>query len=326
MVKYRQAQKKIRVGITMGDPSGVGPLLIVKALARLHLSAEFVVIGDKKVYEAAGGKNGGKRKAPSRFIDVGNVPSKAFTFGKVKGAYGRASLEYIDCALQLIRSHAIDCLVTCPVSKQAIGINSADFTGQTEYLARAFGIRDFAMLLFNRKLKIVPLTRHLALAQVPRRITTEALAKTIVLTYISLRGYFGVSRPRLVVAGLNPHASDGGLFGSEERRVIKPALLRAKRIVKVSLAGPVAADAAVAGALAGAYDCVIAMYHDQALIPLKATGGYSGVNMTLGLPFVRTSPLHGTAFDIARSPRLADPRSLCEAIEAAVACTLRHTS
>ncbi|MBU1870398.1 MAG: 4-hydroxythreonine-4-phosphate dehydrogenase PdxA, partial [Candidatus Omnitrophica bacterium] len=165
--------------------------------------------------------------------------------------------------------------------------------------------------------------RHIPLKDVSAQITSDRIYEDIFLTVKGLKDLFGIKKPRIVVCGLNPHASDNGIIGKEENMVIKPALERIRNKVDCQLDGPFTSDIAVYNAFKGKYDCVIAMYHDQALIPLKLTGIESGVNLTLGLPFIRTSPLHGTAFDIALRPSLADPGSLIEAVKVALRCFLQ---
>ncbi|MFH0913411.1 MAG: 4-hydroxythreonine-4-phosphate dehydrogenase PdxA [Candidatus Omnitrophota bacterium] len=322
---------KVRVGLTIGDPAGIGPTIILKAMERLKDLAEFTVIGDKGVFEKSqkslpAGESGKVKNIEYKFIDLDNVPRKNFKFGQLKAEYGRASVEYLDKALELIKNDSIDCLTTCPVSKEAIGLSGLKgFSGHTEYLASRVHTKHFAMMLLNSKLKISLVTRHIALKDVARYISIDKIYNTIAITCESLRGLFGIRKPRIIVCGLNPHASDNGLIGDEENRVIKPALARLKKKLKgVCIDGPQAADVAILKAYEGRYDAIIAMYHDQALIPLKICGGYTGVNLTLGFSFVRTSPLHGTAFDIADKYGLANPQSLIEAVRLAVKCTLNQ--
>ncbi len=308
---------RIRVGITIGDPSGIGPEITLKAIGKLKGRAEFVIIGDKWVINKVQGS--GFRVQGFRLVDLNNVAHKNFSFGKIKAEYGRASVEYLDKALELLRKKEIDCLVTCPISKEAINLAGfKGFSGHTEYLAKCLGLEDFVMLLLNKKLKFSLLTRHVPLREVPFKLDKEKIGKNIILTIRALKDLFAVRDPRIVVCGLNPHASDNGVIGDEENRMIKPALakLRIKNVF-----GPYSSDVAIAGALHRKYDCVIAIYHDQALIPLKLSGNNQGVNMTLGLPFVRTSPLHGTAFDIA-GKNIASSDSLVEAIKLATRCAL----
>jgi len=311
---------RITVGITMGDPSGIGPAIIRKALYKLRNSrlAQFVIIGDKWVFNQASGFR--LQASGIRFIDLNNVPRKNFSFGKIKAEYGRASMEYVDKAIELIKSKKIDCLVTCPVSKETINLGErCGFLGHTEYLAKQTNTKNFAMMLLNRKLKFSLVTRHIPLKEVPAQLKKNKICQTILLTRQSLKKLFLIKEPRIVVCGLNPHASDNGLIGLEENKIIKPALSALRRLRQID--GPLPADTAVLGAAQKQYDCVIAMYHDQALIPLKISDAYAGVNITLGLKFIRTSPLHGTAFDIAGRYNLINPISLIEAVKLAVECT-----
>jgi 4-hydroxythreonine-4-phosphate dehydrogenase len=315
---------KVKVGLTMGDPAGIGPAITIKAIQKLKGLADFVIIGDKWVFNKIPNP---KSQIPNcKFIDLNNVPYKNFKFGEVKAEYGRASVEYLDKALELIKNKKIDCLVTCPVSKKAINLAGfKGFSGHTDYLASATKTKHFVMMLLNKRLKISLVTRHISLKDVPGQLNKDKIYKTIILTYKSLKELFGIKNPRIIVCGLNPHASDNGVMGKEENRIIKPTLIRLKRKTKgICIDGPQPADIAILKAAQKEYDCVIAMYHDQALIPLKISGGYTGVNLTLGLGFVRTSPLHGTAFDIAPKFNLANPASLIEAIRLAIRCTLNQ--
>ncbi len=314
-----KAKRKIRVAVTMGDPSGIGPAITAKAISRLRGLAEFIVIGDRGVFEKAQGAP--RLPANCKFVDLDNVSHKNFEFGKIKAEYGRASIEYLDKALELIKNKHADCLVTCPISKEAINLAGYKYSGHTEYLSQKSGIKDTVMLLFNRGLKIGLVTRHIALKDVPRQLNRHKIDSTISLIHRSLKRLFLINSPRLVVCGLNPHASDNGLIGNEENRIIKPVLEKLRKRIK-HLDGPLSADVAIAKAAHGRYDCAIAMYHDQALIPLKLSDTDKGVNLTLGLSFIRTSPLHGTAFDIAGRNTLVNPNSLIEAIKLAVKCTV----
>jgi 4-hydroxythreonine-4-phosphate dehydrogenase len=306
---------KIRVGITFGDPSGIGPAIIAKALPRLRRLAQFTVIGDEYVSSSVV-----RRPSSVKFIDLHNINPKTFKFGKVSAEYGRASIEYLDKALELLKNDQIDCLVTCPISKEAINAAGYRFSGHTEYFASRTDSKDIVMLLLNERLKISLATRHIPLERVTRELTAGALRKNILQTQRALEKLFLIRQPRIAVCGLNPHASDNGLLGKQENCLIKPLLRRLRRDFKMRLDGPYPADVAMQLSYNGKYDAVIAMYHDQALIPLKLSSRNSGVNMTLGLPFIRTSPLHGTAFDIARYPAKADPASLIAAIRLAVKC------
>jgi len=306
----------------MGDPAGIGPAIIRKAIKKLQGLTNFVIIGDKWVFDKT--INSQLQTPNYRFIDLDNVSHKDFEFGKVRAEYGRAAVEYLDKAIALIKNKEIDCLVTCPVSKEAINLAGFDgFLGHTEYLAAALDTEFFAMMLLNKKLRFSLVTRHIPLKEVSVQLEPDKIYKTILLTHQSLKELFLIKNPRIVVCGLNPHASDNGLLGEEENKIIKPVLMRLRENIR-NIDGPLPADVAVLKATQKKYDCIIAMYHDQALIPLKILGAYTGVNLTLGLRFIRTSPLHGTAFDIATKFNSANPLSLIEAIRLAVICTLNQ--
>lgn len=310
---------KIRVGITMGDPSGIGPYITSLAIKKLQHLAEFIVIGDQWVFKKAVGR---PQASGVRFIDLENVDRKNFKFGKIKAEYGKASIEYLDKAMELIKNKAIDCLVTCPISKEAIHLAGYTFGGHTEYLREMTGRKDLVMMLLNQRLKFSLVTRHIPLGDVPGQLDQDKICSVVSLTRASLRELFRIKNPRIVICGLNPHASDNGVIGKEENKIIKPAISRLRKKYK-DIYGPSAADVAISKADKKEYDCVIALYHDQALIPLKLLGGQKGVNMTLGLGFIRTSPLHGTAFDIA-GKNLANPQSLKAAISLAIECTINQ--
>jgi 4-hydroxythreonine-4-phosphate dehydrogenase len=229
-------------------------------------------------------------------------------------------MEYLDKALELIKNQEIDCLVTCPLSKEAVNLAGfSGFSGHTEYLARYAKVKNYVMMLANKYLRFSLVTRHIPLAKVSKLLSIGDICATLALTQKYLKDFFAISNPRLVVLGLNPHASDNGLIGDEEGKIITPAVKIMRKKIK-HLDGPLPADVGVRHLAQKKYDAAIAMYHDQALIPLKLLGGLNGTNLTLGLPFVRVSPLHGTAFDIAASD-IADPASLIEAIKLAALCT-----
>ena len=311
---------KVRCAITMGDPSGIGAEVILKALGTpgLSKSADFTVIGDRRVFEKCQSVKVSKYH-DFVVIDLRNVPQKGFRFGKVRPEYGKAAMEYLQKGLELIKSHKIDCLVTAPLNKKAVSLLGYHFSGQTEYIARTFQVRDAVMMLFNKKLRVVLVTRHIPLKDVAKGLSAEKISKVISTTALGLKSLFGIKKPKLSICGLNPHASDSGVMGSEERKLIIPAMAMAERL-GIKVKGPYPADTIFQKAKAGNYDCIVCMYHDQGLIPLKLSGFQEVVNITLGLPFVRTSPGHGTAFDIAGRNH-ADPASMIRAIQAAVLCT-----
>ncbi|MFA6216234.1 MAG: 4-hydroxythreonine-4-phosphate dehydrogenase PdxA [Candidatus Omnitrophota bacterium] len=315
----------IKVGITMGDPSGIGPSIIALALSQVHSSVELVIIGDQGVFHKAQvlcRKSNFRQCTPRNFtfIDLANVPRKNFSFGRVSAGYGRASVEYLDKAMELIKDQTIDCLVTCPISKEAINLAGFHYSGHTEYFAHHTHAGNAVMMLLNKYLRFSLLTRHVPLKSVSECLVKHSVCDTIRVTADSLKKLFGIRQPRIIICGLNPHASDNGLLGREENDVISPAVKILHNELP-GLKGPVSADTAIAQAYAKKYDCVIACYHDQALIPLKLLDASSGVNITLGLGFIRTSPLHGTAFGIAATGN-ADPRSLIAALQLAIQCRL----
>jgi 4-hydroxythreonine-4-phosphate dehydrogenase len=313
---------KIRVGLTIGDPAGIGPAITLQALKKLRGKADFTVIGDGLVL-AKVARILKITLGPVKLIDLNNVQEKNFNFGSLNAQNGKASLEYLDAALELLKKNKIDCLVTCPVSKEAINLAGARFSGHTEYLGKRTGSKDLVMMLINDKLKFSLVTRHIRLRDVCKMLTREKLENNILNTVKGLKSLFLIKKPRLVVCGVNPHASDNGVIGTEEKKIIMPVIKSLKKELSgVTISGMLGADLAISQAAKGKFDCVIAAYHDQALIALKLTDFDSGVNLTLGLPFVRTSPLHGVAFDIAGKPALAVPSSLIAAIKLAIECTL----
>jgi len=303
----------------MGDPSGVGPEVALKALASSKVQglAKILLIGDAFVIDKARRDMGLKLNVP--FMDLGNVSPKSFSYGKFDASFGRASIEYIDAALELIKRREARALVTAPVNKSSIKASGLrNFEGHTEYLAQRAGTKDYAMMFVGGNLKVTLVTRHVALKRVPGIITAESIDRALALTRQYLINFFRVRNPKIGVCGLNPHAGEAGAFGDEEIKIIAPAIKKASMKFK-GLAGPIPADILFHDALNGKYDAIIAMYHDQALPAFKMLYFKTGVNMTLGLPFIRTSPDHGTAFNIA-GRGIADPASMIEAI--LLACRL----
>jgi 4-hydroxythreonine-4-phosphate dehydrogenase len=234
---------------------------------------------------------------------------------------GRASLAYIDAATELAARGAVDGIVTCPVSKEAVGRSLPGFTGHTEHLAERLGAHRVVMMLTGGGLRVGLVTSHLSLRDALGSLSVGSVVEAALVMDRDLRLRFGIRRPRIAVAAVNPHASESGLFGDEERRVIAPAIaaLRRRGVLAV---GPEVADVVFRRQLLGEFDAVLAMHHDQGCIPVKTLAFESGVNVTLGLPVVRTSPDHGTAFDIA-GKGLASESSLLAAVQtAALMCRL----
>jgi 4-hydroxythreonine-4-phosphate dehydrogenase len=241
---------------------------------------------------------------------------------RVDPGNGGSALRYIDHALRLVLDGAIDALVTGPVSKEAIDRSGTPFVGHTEYLAAAAHVRHPVMLCVAGPLRVAFVTTHLALRKVPAAVTTDRIVQTASTTAEALRFDFGIARPRIAVCALNPHAGEGGKFGREDQAVVAPAVARLRE-TGLSADGPVPGDAVYRDAAEGRWDAVVALYHDQGMIPIKAAWDAGPVNMTLGLPFIRTSPAHGTAFDRAGKGE-ADPRPTRRALEIAAEAALRR--
>lgn len=296
--------------ITTGDPCGIGPEVILKALREpLRPRIPVIVIGTASVFERAAARF--KLPLPGRFIDVA-VPGR-FVPGRSSARAGEASAAYLDVAIGLIRRGAASGLVTAPVTKWAVQRARGHFEGHTEYLSKALRSPRVVMMFASDRLRVALVTRHLPLREVPRRMSAALVRQTVRITAKALRAQFGIRNPKLVMCGLNPHAGEAGLLGQEDRRVIEPAL-RACRKQGIRVEGPVAADGLFGGGLE--HDAVIACYHDQGLIPFKLLNRDQGCQLTLGLPCVRTSPDHGSALDIA-GKGLADPGSMRYALRLA---------
>lgn len=300
----------------MGDSSGIGPEVTTKSLDifRVPRDCEIFVFGDRAALAKSGLKN-----YKFNLIDLKKIEEGEFRFGKLSRKSGLASFTYLQEAVKFLKRGEINCLVTAPVSKEAICLNKIRFSGHTEFFASEFKVKNFAMMFVSKKIILSLVTRHIALNKVARAINKENIFMTILLTHKALRDYFGIIQPKIAVAGLNPHASEGGLMGKEEEKVIRPAIARLKKISK-AIYGPIPPDTVFKRALENEFDAVVCMYHDQGLIPFKMLDFYRGVNLTTGLPFVRTSCVHGTAFDIAGKNK-ADYRSMLEAIRLAFRLT-----
>ena len=315
----------------MGDPVGIGPEIILKAIAEgsIYEICCPLVLGDVAVMTATNQRLGtGLRIRPvdapeaglyqSGSIDVIGLSDLNYgqlQFGHPTQETGRAMVAYVTQATDWAIKGGIHGMATCPMNKLAMHMAGIDFDGHTELLAQRTKTSDYVMMLAGTRLRVALATIHLPLAQVPKKLTTEAVFKTIRITEEALRNSFGIQGPRLAVAALNPHAGEEGLFGDEEIRVISPALRQAAE-AGVDVSGPYPPDTLFYWALKGRWDAVIAMYHDQGLIPFKMIHFSDGVNTTLGLPIVRTSVTHGTAYDIAGTGK-ADPGSLVAAIQMA---------
>ena len=313
----RQAQGAAwRVAITLGDPGGIGPEVTLKALARLtpFERKNIVLLGPETIYSQLLRKL--SVKIPLVYF-FDRAYSKKVVLGRSVDAQTRLAVASIDLAASLAMQGKVEAIVTAPINKA--GLKKAGFMmpGHTEYLAELSGTKKYEMMLVGGPLRTVLVTRHVAIKDVPSKILKNRVEETILMADFELRRSFGIQRPRLVVCGLNPHAGEKGNFGREEIEQIRPAVISAKKKIKGVVTGPLSPDALFYDAYQGKYDAQICMYHDQGLIPLKMISRGHGVNVTLGLPFVRTSPDHGTAYDIASSFK-ADPGSMLEAIRLAI--------
>jgi 4-hydroxythreonine-4-phosphate dehydrogenase len=334
--------KRPILGVTMGDPAGVGPEIIARAFAEPAVIADSrpVVIGSAAIMKEALGLVGSplalhvvREIADARWasrtlecLDLGNVDAATLPRGEVSAAAGRAAYDYIERAVRIAQAGGIHGIVTAPVNKEALAAAGVRHSGHTEILAELSHTRDYAMLLMGKELRVIHVTTHVALRRVPDLVTRDRVLTTIRLAQRTMEG-LGKPRARIAVAGLNPHAGEDGLFGDEEKREIVPAITAAQA-EGMTVVGPVPADTLFSRARGGEFDIVVAMYHDQGHIPVKTLGfeydesrktwtGLSGVNVTVGLPFLRVSVDHGTAFDRAWKGT-ANHESMTEAIEVAV--------
>ena len=324
-----------KIVITMGDPAGVGPEVIVKALSlpEIYQICQPVVIGDAKVLESnlefskSPGSQGGLRLNPIKDIgkarfnygivdlfDLDNIDIDRLRPGRVDPMCGKATLEYIKKGIEIIQGGGAKGMVTAPLCKKSMEEAGFSYPGHTELLAELTGTRDFAMMFVGGNLRVVLVTRHLPLKEVASSLSKEKILLTIRLGVQAMKA-FGIDLPRVGVCALNPHAGEWGVLGKEEIETIIPAIEEAKK-EGINISGPFPGDKTFYDTAGGRYDLAIAMYHDQGQVPIKLLSYTKSVNVTLGLPFVRTSPCHGTGFDIAGQNK-ANPQSFIEAIKLA---------
>ena len=311
--------------ITMGDPTGVGPEIILKAWLNDEMDADgrpLVVAGDvavlqraaaifgaelvvEPISEAGQGLASHRLRCGERSLllqALSELPAAELIYGRPTVDCGRAMVRYIEWACDRCLSGEAAGMVTAPVNKQALHAAGCSAPGHTELLAQRCGIERVVMMLAGSRLRVCLVTTHLALGDVPAALSCDAILSTVQISDAALRRYFGLIQPRLAVLALNPHAGEGGRFGEEEQRIIAPAIEAASEL-GIAASGPHSADTLFHFAVKGVYDGVICMYHDQGLIPLKLLHFDDGVNVTLGLPIIRTSVDHGTAYDLAGSGR-----------------------
>jgi len=310
----------VRVGITAGDINGIGPEVAVKALLKAAKEArgvEFVLIGKMTTWKSVSGwrRLCNRQLYPPIFLwdPVPELKVKPAP-GKVRADAARAAAAFIRSATHAALNGYLDAIVTAPISKEGFKKAGIDFPGHTEMLAQLTGTKRYAMMLAGGSLRVVLATRHIRLVDVPRSININLIREQTTLAAEGLR-WLGLKKRRIAICGLNPHAGEHGAIGTEELKIIAPAI-KALRKAKVDVHGPMSGDTVFHHAAAGSYDAVIAMYHDQGLAPLKLAAFDTGVNITLGLPIVRTSPDHGTAYDIAGKDRANASSMYCAVKEA----------
>jgi len=320
----------------MGDPSGIGPEVVLKAVAEAEVRdiCQPVIIGDAQLL-AHNARTLDLQCGYDIFRRDEDLPPQSnepiiyhlnnihghIEPGIESGSAGKAAAQYIEAAVELCAAGSIDAIATAPINKRALFLGGYSFPGHTEFLAHLTGTEDFAMGFVAANLRIVLISTHVPLAQAIELVRRERFEKTIRLTDRELHRW-GIERPRIAVAALNPHGAEGGLFGIEEASEILPAIEACKVRDGISVSGPYSADTVFLRASRGEFDAVVACYHDQAMIPVKCLSFGEAVNVTLGLPFIRTSVDHGTAFDIA-GKGIAEHSSMVEAIKLAAELSLR---
>lgn len=296
--------------ITMGEPAGVGPEVAVAAYQALGGAIgprKLMLVGDPSVFAACG-------PVPSEAV-IATMARAARSPGKPDIATANATVEAITLAVNAAMKGEAGAVVTAPINKHVLMQTGFAFPGHTDFLASLTRAPRAVMMLASATLRVVPLTVHVPLASVPHLISKDAIVETAEITLAALARDFGIARPRLAIAGLNPHAGEDGDIGREDMEIVLPAIAHL-RAGGHAVRGPVPSDTMFHDAARATYDAALCMYHDQALIPIKTLSFWDGVNVTLGLPIVRTSPDHGTAFDIAGTGT-ADPRSMIAAIRLA---------
>ena len=319
------------IGITMGDPAGIGAEVILKALAEIPQEDDvcYLILGSGSVLERSRGlisspqvswtptgeEEIGKRRERILLWDFDAQTGSGFKWGEESAASGKASFAYLNSAIRRAMAGESSALATGPISKKALELAGLPWPGHTEILASSTGAKRAVMMFVAGPLKVSLVTIHIPLSRVPEVLTEEDVFATIRITANDLSRYFGLECPKLALAALNPHASEAGRFGREEEEILAPAVARAVE-AGIDCAGPIPADTLFHRALNHQFDAAIALYHDQALIPVKLLAFESAVNITLGLPIIRTSPAHGTAYDIA-GQGVANPGSMKEGIKLA---------
>lgn len=319
--------EQLPIAITMGDACGIGPEIVAKLFADCDSLPPTFVLGDEGILKRAirllslplsvrgidSPEDFQFSEGTINVISLSHLPED-LPFGQLDRQAGQAAYDYIRAGIDLALQERIRAVVTAPINKEALRLADIHYPGHTEILADFSGTRDFAMMLMNDDLRVILVTIHVSLREAIEQLTIERELGTIRLAQRAMT-QLGIARPRIAVAGLNPHAGEHGLFGSEDEEIVKPAIQRAQA-EGIEASGPWPGDTVFMHARQGRFDVVVAQYHDQGLIPVKYLGVDEGVNVTVGLPFVRTSVDHGTAFDIAGTGK-ASHDSLRVAVEQA---------
>jgi len=302
----------MKIVITVGDPSGCGPFISLKAIESLiRRDINFILVGDYKVLNRFSVFKKLVKKID--FVDLNTKNIEDIKPGFPSYISGEASINYIDTALKIISKENIKALVTAPVSKEAIKLKFSDFVGQTEYLANYFKVKRFEMFMVSKNIKIVLYTRHKPLREVSSLINIDNLKNTIETTYSALKNLFKIKNPKIAIASFNPHAGINTYLEKEEKIIVSAIKKSEKNIF-----GPFPPDSLFIKENLNKYDCFICLYHDQGMIPFKMLSLDTGVNLTVGLPIIRTSPAHGVAYDIIRAKKIPFFNSMLEAIKLAL--------
>jgi 4-hydroxythreonine-4-phosphate dehydrogenase len=314
------------LGLTLGDPAGIGPEIACKALADTRVMARVIIIGDAFVVEDARNRCNSAmdlhilndcsdfRDGSINVLDMKTLDPASFEIGKVQKSCGFASFKYIEKSIELALEKKIDAVVTNPINKEAMHLAGFHYPGHTEIFAEKCGVDDFSMLFMLRNVGVAHVTTHCSLLNAIAMVKSERVVATIKLLNNALIE-LGIATPRIAVGGLNPHAGEGGIFGDEEIREITPAIDICKKI-GMNVSGPYPPDTVFMRAFKGEFDGIVAMLHDHGFVALKSLDFEHGVNITIGLPIIRTSVGHGTAFNIA-GKGIASHESLIDAINAA---------
>ena len=303
--------------ITGGDPSGIGPEVILKSLNEIKFHAKIspIIVGDYSIFQKIAKIIKSDIPTGISFVDLRNISLRNFKFGVTDKIYGAASIKYLTLGAAMAMDMKNAALVTAPINKESIRKASFKFPGHTEFLGCFTKSKNVTMMLAGGNIRVGLATRHIPIKEVAQNLTKEKIIKTTLNVDKALRDIFGIKNPKIGISALNPHSGDGGVIGKEEKTVIIPAVKILQGKIK-NICGPYPADIIFYKAYTKKLDAVIAMYHDQGLIPLKMVAFNKGINITIGLPFMRTSPDHGTGFDIAGKGK-ADPSSMIEAIRLA---------